>query len=96
MSETTQRHAHAQPSGGRVERVLGRTTGMDPHSDGQHPQLPTHRKLWTTPLQTSAQPSTITNSSSLHGSEMIGGLSITIPSPMRIAATARSIATNGR
>jgi hypothetical protein len=57
---------------------------------------PPQRKLWTTPLQTNAQPSTMTKSSSLQGIEMTGGLSMTMPSPIRIAATAKSIATNGR
>ena len=55
-----------------------------------------YRKLWTTPLQTSDHPSTITKRSSLQGIEMTGGESITMPSPIRIAATAKSIATNGR
>ena len=55
-----------------------------------------YRKLLATPPQSSAQPSTMTKSSSLTGSETTGGLSIIIPNPMSIAATAKSIATNGR
>ena len=55
-----------------------------------------YRKLAATPPQSSAQPSTMTKSSSLTGSETTGGLSIIMPSPISIAATAKSIATNGR
>lgn len=60
------------------------------------PPAADQRKLPATPVQTSAQPSTITKSSSLQGREMTGGLSMNMPNPIKIAATARSIATNGR
>lgn len=56
----------------------------------------TYRKLAATPPQSIAQPSTMTKSSSFTGSETTGGLSIIMPSPINIAATARSMATNGR
>jgi hypothetical protein len=48
-----------------------------------HPSLDRvdYRNDCTTPLQTSAQPSTVTNSSSLHGSEITGGLNMTMPRP---------------
>jgi hypothetical protein len=54
------------------------------------------RKLETKPPQTSAQPSTMTKSSSLQGNEMIGGLSMNMPKPIKIDATAKSIATKGK
>ena len=40
-----------------------------------------HRNDCITAPHTSAQPSTMTNSSSLHGSEMTGGDNMTIPRP---------------
>src|SRR5580692_514925 len=55
-----------------------------------------YRKLPATPPQSSAQPSTMTKSRSLTGSDTTGGLSIIIPRPINIAATAKSIATKGR
>ena len=55
-----------------------------------------YRKLAATPPQISAQPSTMTKSSSFTGRETTGGESIIIPRPMSMAATARSIATNGK
>jgi hypothetical protein len=64
--------------------------------DTVEPTASVQRKLPATPVQTSAQPSTITKSSNLQGKEITGGLSMNMPNPIKIAATAKSIATNGR
>jgi hypothetical protein len=80
--------AEADPEG-QVQSLYAQCDSAEPTASAQ-------RKLPATPVHTSAQPSTITKSSSLQGKEITGGLSMNMPSPIKIAATAKSIATNGR
>src|SRR5579883_799996 len=74
----------------REERPLRLQRLAYPHA------APCYRNVETRPPQTSAHPSTITKSSSFAGSDITGGLSMNMPRPIRIEATAKSMATKGR